>query len=100
MSKEEAKNDQYSSSPNNSNSPIFQGFNTGNNTPTTAPHVTIKAVKVAKSIQPINQAFADEDDEPNGPKRAKLISTSEQSTNSSGNYLFRKTAIFLLLTLN
>ncbi len=45
-------------------------------------HVLIKSVTVKKSIQPINQAFADEEDEPQGPhfKRAKLISTSDSNS--------------------
>ena len=48
-------------------------------------HVTIKQV-VKKSIQPINQAFADEDDEPNGPhfKRAKFTALNSESSSSSG----------------
>lgn len=58
-----------------SNSPTFIGFSTEINHSTTK-HVTIKSMSIKKSIQPINQAFADEDDESNGPpKRAKLISS-------------------------
>ncbi len=80
----------------NSNSPTFQAMNVDSNDSRTAAgthHVMIKSVTVKKSIQPINQAFADEDDEPQGPhfKRAKLISTGDST---SLGWLFSLTGWF------
>lgn len=57
-----------------SQSPTFLAMHSESSNHT---HVTIKTV-MKKSIQPVNQAFADEDDDSNAPqlKRAKLISES------------------------
>jgi RNA-binding protein 25 len=70
----------YSLSSPNSNSPLYLNNSNLNNTNnhylpgSTATHVTIKSF-TKKSIQPVIKAFADEDDEANGPqlKRPKLI---------------------------
>lgn len=76
----------YSLSSPNSNSPLYINSTTSNYLPaSTATHVTIKTF-TKKSIQPIIKAFADEDDESNGPqlKRAKLstLTDSENRLNS------------------
>ncbi len=60
----------------------------------TTHHVTIKQVS-KKFIQPINQAFADEDDEPNGPhnKRAKLHHANESASSNLISSEERKKAV-------
>lgn len=84
----------YEVSPG-SNSPTFLGMNQDSNDSrvNSTRHVTIKAVSLKKSIQPINQAFADDDEETNGPhfKRAKLISAND--TTSGMNSEERKKAV-------
>lgn len=77
------KSDNYLDSPS-SNSPTFFGKNNADSDQSTNNTLTIRTVK--KSIQPVNQAFADEDGfEPSGPqfKRLKLLSSSEPTGMSS-----------------
>lgn len=83
MTKSKDKSPSYESYPSpSSQSPTFLGTHSeaSNDGRPLNTHVTIKATKsmAKKSIQPINQAFADEDDEDSGPqqKRAKLLSES------------------------
>lgn len=83
IAKSKDKSPNYESYPSpSSESPTFLGAHSeaSNDARPLNTHVTIKATKsmAKKSIQPINQAFADEDDEDSGPqqKRAKLLSES------------------------
>ncbi len=87
------------SSPS-SNSPLYLNSGSSVNTnnhflpASTATHVTIKTF-TKKSIQPVIKAFADEEDDMNGPqfKRAKLVSLSDQSNESKMNSDERKKAV-------
>ena len=79
------------SSPS-SNSPLYLNSGSSVNTnnhflpASTATHVIIKTF-TKKSIQPVIKAFADEEDDMNGPqfKRAKLVSLSDHSNESKMN---------------
>jgi hypothetical protein len=84
------------SSPS-SNSPLYLNSGSSVNTnnhflpASTATHVTIKTF-TKKSIQPVIKAFADEEDDMNGPqfRRAKLVSLSDHSNESKMNSDERK----------